>query len=89
MFDRDLEKMQVLESRKNSVVEICRLWGVPPHLCMDLEHATFSNIEHQSAEFVRDCINPLSVRQEQVMYPRFTVPDRKGNLFFINLTPIH
>lgn len=68
LFDRDLEKMQVLESRKNSVVEICRLWGVPPHLCMDLEHATFSNIEHQSAEFVRDCINPLSVRQEQVMY---------------------
>lgn len=68
MFERDMEKMQVLESRKHAVTEICRIWGVPPHLCMDLEKATFSNIEHQSTEFVRDCINPLSVRLEQGMY---------------------
>jgi HK97 family phage portal protein len=68
LLERDMEKMQVLESRKHAVTEICRIWGVPPHLCMDLEKATFSNIEHQSAEFVRDCINPLSVRLEQGMY---------------------
>ena len=68
MFERDMEKMQVLQSRKHAVTEICRIWGVPPHLCMDLEHATFANIEQQSGEFVRDCINPLSVRQEQGMY---------------------
>lgn len=68
MFQRDLEKMQVLESRKYAVTEICRIFGVPAHLAMDMEHATFSNIEQQSGEYVRDCINPLSVRLEQAMY---------------------
>lgn len=68
MFERDMEKMQVLESRKWAVTEICRVWGVPPHMCMDLERATFSNIEQQSAEFVRDCINPMTVRIEQSQY---------------------
>lgn len=68
MFQRDLEKMQVLESRKYAVTEVCRIFGVPAHLAMDMEHATFSNIEQQSGEYVRDCINPLSVRLEQAMY---------------------
>lgn len=68
IFQRDLEKTQALESRKFAVTEICRLFGVPPHLVMDMEHATFSNIEQQSGEFVRDAINPLSVRIEQAMY---------------------
>lgn len=68
LFQRDMEKNQVLESRKWAVTEVCRIFGVPPHLCMDMEHATFSNIEQQSMEFIRDCINPMSVRLEQTMY---------------------
>lgn len=68
LLQRDMEKQQVLESRKNAVSEICRVFGVPPHMCMDMEHATFSNIEHQSVEFVRDCVNPWSVKLEQGMY---------------------
>jgi HK97 family phage portal protein len=81
LLERDMEKMQVLESRKHAVTEICRIWGVPPHLCMDLEKATFSNIEHQSAEFVRDCINPLSVRLEQGMY-RDLLTDAEQMVYF-------
>ena len=80
-FERDMEKMQVLESRKHAVTEICRIWGVPPHLCMDLDRATFSNIEHQSAEYVRDCINPLSVRLEQGMF-RDLLTDRAHHVLF-------
>lgn len=67
-WDRDMSKTQLLDSRKWAVTEICRIFGVPPHMCMDLEKATFSNIEQQSAEFVRDCINPLSVRIEQALF---------------------
>ena len=81
MVDRDLEKTQALESRKFAVTEICRVFGVPPHLCMDLEHATFTNIEQQSLEFVRDCINPNSVRIEQAMYRDLLTP-RERKLFF-------
>ena len=39
---------QFLETRKFQVDEICRIFRVPPHLVGNLEHATFSNIEHQS-----------------------------------------
>lgn len=82
MLDRDLEKTQVLESRKFAIEEICRIFGVPLHLCMSLEHATFSNIEQQSAEFVRDAINPLSVRIEQAMYRDLLTPRERGRYFF-------
>ena len=85
MFSRDMEKAQVLESRKMQVTEIARIFGVPPHLVMDLEHATFSNIEQQSAEYVRDCINPLSVRLEQSMYrDLLTARERKIYYFKTN-----
>ena len=42
---------QFLETRKFQVSEICRIYRVPPHMVGDLEHATFSNIEHQSISF--------------------------------------
>ena len=82
MVDRDLEKTQALESRKFAVTEICRVFGVPPHLCMDLEHATFTNIEQQSLEFVRDCINPFSVRIEQAMFRDLLTPRERKKYFF-------
>lgn len=82
LLTRDLEKTQALESRKFAVTEICRLFGVPPHLCMDMEHATFSNIEQQSLEFVRDAINPLSVRIEQAMYRDLLTTSERRRYFF-------
>lgn len=59
------EDAQFLETRKYQLNEICRIFRVPPHLVGDLEHATFSNIEHQSIEFVQHTIRPWIVRWEQ------------------------
>ncbi|MCD8013314.1 MAG: phage portal protein [Lachnospiraceae bacterium] len=59
------EDSQFLETRKFSVAEICRIFRVPPHLVQDLEHATFSNIEHQGIDFVQHSITPWVVRWEQ------------------------
>lgn len=85
-FERDLEKTQALESRKFAVSEICRVFGVPPHLCMDMEHATFSNIEQQSIEFVRDCIGPECVRIEQALFrDLLTQKERKKYYWKFNL----
>ena len=56
---------QFLESRKFQVSEICRWFRVPPHKVADLDRATFSNIEHQSIEFVQDTILPWCRRLEQ------------------------
>ncbi len=85
VFTRDMEKGQVLDSRRFAVSEVCRLFGIPPHLCMDMEHATFSNIEQQSLEFVRDFVNPMSVRIEQALYrDLLTVPERRTMFFKFN-----
>lgn len=61
------EEAQFLETRKFQVTEIARIYRVPPHMLADLERATFSNIEHQSIDFVVHTVRPWLVRWEQAM----------------------
>lgn len=61
----DPQKSQLVEGRKFSIEEICRWFGVPPHKVQHLDHATFSNIEHSSIEFVRDALVPWACRLSQ------------------------
>lgn len=58
---------QFLETRKFQVAEIARIYRVPPHMIGDLEHATFSNIEHQSISFAQHTIRPWVIRLEQAL----------------------
>lgn len=61
---------QFLETRKFQVVEIARLYRVPPHMLADLDRATFANIEHQGLEFVQYSMHPWFARWEQTMNMR-------------------
>jgi len=56
---------QFLQTRKFQTLEIARIYRMQPHLIQDLEHATFSNIEHQGIEFVVHTLRPWLVRWEQ------------------------
>lgn len=80
------EKAQFLETRKFQILEIARMFRIPPHMLADLERATFSNIEHQGIQFVTHTLMPWLVRWEQVIqrdlmtsstarnvYPKFNV----------------
>lgn len=58
------EDAQFLESRQFQVIEICRIFRVPPHMVYDLMRATFSNIEHQGLEFVQYSLMPWLQRWE-------------------------
>lgn len=58
---------QFLESRKFQIAEIARWYRVPLHMLNELDKATFSNIEHQSIEFVMHTIRPWLVRIEQTI----------------------
>lgn len=49
---------QFVEVRAFNVVEVARAFGVPPHLLYELSRATFSNIEHQSLEFIMYSMMP-------------------------------
>lgn len=59
------EDAQFLETRKYQRSEICGIFKVPPHMVGDLERATFSNIEHQSLDFVQSALVPYLTRIEQ------------------------
>jgi HK97 family phage portal protein len=62
------EQAQFLETRKFQITEIARIFRVPPHMIGDLERSTFSNVEQQSLDFVKFCINPWVTRWEQAMW---------------------
>lgn len=58
---------QFLETRKFQILEIARIFRVPPHMMADLERATFSNIEHQSTDFIVHSVRPWLIRWEQTI----------------------
>ena len=63
-----LNDSQALEQRQFAVIEVCRMFGIPPHKVFSLDNATFSNIEHLNIEYVQETISPMSVRIEQTIY---------------------
>lgn len=58
---------QFLETRQFGRTEICGIFRVPPHMIGDLSRGTFSNIEHQSLEFVMYSILPTARRLESLI----------------------
>lgn len=72
---------QFLETRKFQATEICRLFRIPPHMIGDLDRATFSNIEHQSLEFVIHTIRPWTVRWEQAIQRALFAPQERSTYF--------
>jgi HK97 family phage portal protein len=61
------EDAQFLETRSFQVIDICRIFGVPPHKVAELTRSTNNNIEHQGIEWTTDTIGPQVVRWEQAM----------------------
>lgn len=61
------EDAQFLETRSFQVIDICRIFGVPPHKVAELTRSTNNNIEHQGIEWVTDTMRPQVVRWEQAM----------------------
>ena len=75
------DEAQFLESRKYQRTEIAGIFRVPPHLIGDLERATFTNVEHQSLEFVKFSMTPWFVRWEEQI-TRSIIPPRDRARFF-------
>lgn len=72
---------QFLDTRKFQLNEIARIFRVPPHMLADLERATFSNIEHQSLEFVMYSLMPWLARWEQNLAKALFTASKHGKYF--------
>lgn len=70
----DHQQSQLLETRQFQVLDVARAFGVPPHLLFDLSRATFSNIEHQSLEFVTYHMGPHYDRVAGAAARQFAAP---------------
>lgn len=85
---------QFLETRRFNREEIAKIFRVPAHMVGDMEHSTFSNIEHQSLEFMTNTMSPylrkieqrivkqlLSEEEQKIYKPRFNLASAlKGDL---------
>lgn len=76
------DEAQFLSTRKFSILEVARIMRVPPHMLADLERSTFSNIEHQSIEFVTHTISPLLTKIEQEFNKKLIFENQKGITYF-------
>lgn len=59
------EDSQFLETRGFQVIEICRLFGVPPHKAYELSKANFSTLEQQEQAYVNDTLDTLAQNLQQ------------------------
>ena len=73
---------QFLETRKFSINDIARWFGVPPHMIADLERATFSNIEQQNLNFSQFSILPYVILIEQELNRKLLREDEKDTTYF-------
>jgi HK97 family phage portal protein len=61
------QESQFLEARRFQVEEVCRIWGIPPHLAGDLSRSSYSNIEQQSLDYVQNGLMPWLRRIESAI----------------------
>ena len=79
--DGSPEDAQMLETRKFGVEEICRFFGVPPHMIGDLDKSSFSNIEQQSLEFVKYTLDPWVIRFEQAITAKLLTEGERRSVY--------
>jgi len=68
---------QLIQSETMSLQDVCRIINIPPHMLAELSHATFSNIEHQTIQFVQYSLRPTVKRLEDELEAKLFLGDEK------------
>lgn len=76
-----LEDQQWVLSMQHSVEEICRWFRIPPHKVQHLLRSTFSNISHQSIEYVVDTLLAWLLRWESEIWRKLVPRADQTDLF--------
>jgi phage portal protein BeeE len=90
----DPDKAQALETREHQVVEICRVFNVPPHMAGVTEKTSRANTEQIGQEFVTFSLSPdLKAWEQEIgrkFFPRPTVGRNAGQKFgvFFDTRPL-
>jgi HK97 family phage portal protein len=71
------EDSQFLQTRAFQVVDICRLFRVPPHKVYDLSKANFSTLEQQEQAYVNDTLDTLATNVQDGVNSRVFFEDER------------
>lgn len=83
----NLDDAQFIETHKFGIGEVAKIYKIPPHKLGLMDKATFSNIEHQSLEYVKSTLQPIITNWEQeLIYKLFTEMERRRYYVKFNLT---
>lgn len=69
---------QLIQSETLSIQDVCRIINIPPHMLAELSHATFSNIEHQTIQFVQYSLRPTVKRLEDELEAKLFTEREQG-----------
>ena len=72
------QQASAAETKKLTISDIARIFGVPQFLLEDLERATFNNIEHMSLLFITNTIRPWCKRIESELNRKLFPRDEQG-----------
>lgn len=73
---------EFINTHKVTSRDIYGAYRIPPHMAGDLERATFSNIEHQSLEFVKNSLLPWIKNWEAELNRKLLPYDLQDTHFF-------
>jgi HK97 family phage portal protein len=76
------EEAQFLETRKFQRSEICAIFRVPPHKVMDLDRATYSNMEVSEQAYINDALLPDADQIAEEMAAKLLFDDERDELVF-------
>lgn len=77
---------QFLETRKEQVVEIARVFGVPPHSLFEMGRATWDNITAERQEFLDGSLSDWLTSWEDEVYMKLLSPAEQDEYFAEFLT---
>ena len=72
------EDAQFLQTRQFQVLDICRIFRVPPHKLAEYGRATFNNVEQQQQMYIDDCLGPCTKQLEGLMNDQLLFDDEKA-----------
>lgn len=73
---------EFLESKKFQIEEICRFFGMSPHMIQHLDRMTFNNVEQLSLEFVKYTMAPYFSRVENAINSQLLTLDQRNKGYF-------
>ena len=71
------EDSQFIQSRMFQVVDLCRIWGVPPYKVHEYGRATWGNTEQMAIDFLAGCMLPWFRRWEEAI-AWYLIEDSEG-----------